>query len=80
MNVEDLKASYYDVMRMARKIVISRNSQPFQRHLDNRLVSWLQEDDWKQTPGKVMFRDGLTWCTIISLPYHRNKKGDYVYS
>ena len=43
------------------KIVISKDSQPFQRHLDNRLVAGLQEDAWKQTPGKIMFSDGLTW-------------------
>ena len=35
MDVEDVKASYYDVMRMAGKLVISKDSQPFQRHLDN---------------------------------------------
>ena len=53
MDVEDVKASYYEVMRMPRKIVISKDSQPFQRHLDNRLVSRLLEDGWKQTPGKI---------------------------
>ena len=47
MDVEDVKVSYYDVMRMAGKIVISRESQSFQRHLDDR-------------PGKIMFGDGLT--------------------
>ena len=44
MDVEDVKASFYDVMRMAGKIVISRNFQPFQHHLDNRLDFGLQED------------------------------------
>ena len=63
MDVEDMKASYYDIMRMAGKIVISKDSQPFQRHLDNRLVTGLQEDGWKQTPGKIMFSDGLTLCS-----------------
>ena len=53
MDVEDVKASYYEVMRMPGKIVISKDSQPFQRHLDNRLVSRLLEDGWKQTPGKI---------------------------
>ena len=27
---------------------------------------------------KDYVRDGLTWCSIISLPYHRNKNGDYI--
>ena len=25
-----------------------------------------------------MFDDSLNWCTIISLPYRRNKNGDYI--
>ena len=78
MGVEDVKAYYYDVMRMEGKLVISKESQPFQQSLDNRLVSGIQEDGWKQTPGKIMFGDGLSWCAIISLPYWRNKNGDYI--
>ena len=35
MDVEDVKASYYDVMRMAGKIFISRDSQSFLRNLDD---------------------------------------------
>ena len=65
-------------MRMAVNVVISKDSQPFQRHLDYRLVTGLQEDGWKQTPGKIMFGDSLTWCAIISLPYRRNRNGDYI--
>ena len=70
MDVEDVKASYYDIMQMAGKIVISQESQSFQRHLDDRPVSGLMEDCWKQTPGKILFGDGLTWCAInfSSLP------------
>ena len=37
------------------------------------------EDCWKQTPGQIMFGDEqLTWCAIISLPYQRNRAGDYI--
>ena len=38
MDVEDVKTSYYDVMRMAGKLLISKESQSFQQRLDNRLV------------------------------------------
>ena len=34
MEVQDVKASYYDMIHMAGKIVISRESQSFQRHQD----------------------------------------------
>ena len=76
MVVEDVKASYSDVMRMVGKIMISCDSQSFQRHIDNRPVSGLLEDCWKQTPGKIMFGDGLTWCAIISLPQRRIRSSE----
>ena len=78
MDVKDVKASYNNIMRMSGKIVISKDSQPFQRHLDNRLVAGLQEDGWKQTPGKIMFRNGINWWAIISLPYRMNRNGEYI--
>ena len=55
MDVEDVKASRYNIMRMAGKLVISRENQPFQKRLDSRLVPGITEDSWKQTPGKIMF-------------------------
>ena len=78
MDIEDIKASCHNVMRMAGKLVISKDSQPFQRHLDKRLVTGMQVNGWKQTPGKIMFSGSLTWCKIISLPYWRNRNGDYI--
>ena len=78
MDVEDVKAPYYDVMRMAGKLVISKDSQPFQGSLDNRLVPGVNKDGWKQTPGKVMLGNGVSLCAILSLPYWRNKSRDYV--
>ena len=41
-------------------------------------MAGLQEDGWKQTRGKLMFGTNLTWCAIISLPYRRNRNGDYI--
>ena len=73
MDVEDVKASYNDIMRMAGKIVISNpGSQIFKKKVDDRAVPGISEDCWKQMPGKVMFGDGLSWTAIISLPYKRN--------
>ena len=81
MDVEDVKASYYDVMRMAGELVISNpGTQIFKSKIDDRPVSGIREDGWKQTPGKIMVGDGLTWMGIISLPYKRNRNGDYLIS
>ena len=78
MDFKDAKASYYNVMHMAGKIGISKESQPFQRHLDDRSVSGLLKYSWKQTPGKIMFGNRLSWCVIISFPYRRNRKANYI--
>ena len=64
-------------MRMVGKLVISKDSQPFQQSLDNRLVTSINEDGWKQTPGKITFGNRLSWRTIILLPYRRNRNRDY---
>ena len=74
MDVEDVKASNYDVMRMARELVISNpGTQIFKTRIDDRPVPGIKEEGWKQTPGKSMFGNGLTWTGIISLPYKRNR-------
>ena len=60
-------------MRMAGELIISNpGTQIFK--------SKIRKDGWKQTPGKIMFGDGLTWTRIISLPYKRNRNGDYLTS
>ena len=76
MYVQDVKAFYYSVMRMAGKLIISKDSQPFQHHLDNKLVMGIQEDGWKQTLGKIIFGDGVpSYCYptkgIGTRLYHR---------
>ena len=81
MDVEDVKASYYDVMRMGGEIVISNTgTQIFKSKINDRLVPGIREDGWKQTPGKIMFGDGLTWTGIISLLYKMNRNKDYLIS
>ena len=70
MDVEDVKASYYDVMRMSGELVISDpGTQISKSKIDDRPDPGIREDGWKQTPGKIMFGDSLTWTGIISLPY-----------
>ena len=66
---------------MAGKIVISNpGTQTFKNGIDDRLISGIKEDGWKQTPGKIMFIYGLTWTGIISLLYKRSRNGEYLIS
>ena len=81
MDVEDVKASYYDIMRMAGELVISNpGTQTFKSRIDDRPVPGIKVDCWKQTSGKIMFSNGLTWTAIISLLYKRNRNRDYLIS
>ena len=65
-------------MRMAGEIVTG--TQIFKSRIDDRSVPGIREDGWMQTSGKIMFGDCLTWTGIISLPYKRDKNGDYLIS
>ena len=61
---------------MAGEIVISNpGTHIFKKRVDERAVPGIC---WKQTLGKIMFGNGLSWTAIISLPYKRNRDGDYL--
>ena len=48
MDVEDVKASYLDIMKMAGEIVISNpGTQIFKKRVDDRAVPGINEDCWK---------------------------------
>ena len=80
MDVEDVKASYFDIMRMAGEIVISNpGTQIFKKRVDERAVPGISKDCWKQMHGKIMFGDGLLWTAIISLPYKRSRDDSWKY-
>ena len=68
MDVEDVKASYFDVMRMAGEIVISKpGTQIFKKKVDERAVPEICEDSWKQTKAKdYVWRQSVMDCYNIS--------------
>lgn len=70
MNVEDLKTTFYDTFRMVGKVRI--------RSEDAVLRTVVEKDSWKHVPVKIIFGNGITWTTIISLNLRRNWKSDYL--
>ena len=52
MDVEDVKASYYDVISMSGKLVISKERQLFQKRLDSRLVHGIARTDGDRIRGR----------------------------
>ena len=50
MDVEDVKASYFDIMRMEGEIVISNSgTQIFKKRVDERAVPGISEGCWKES-------------------------------
>ena len=45
--------------------------------LDKNISPGLKEDHWKQTSGKIMIGNGISWTLIISINYVRNKQREY---
>ena len=66
MDVEDVTASYYDHMRMSGRLPIKEN-QVISTMLDKNISPGLKENHWKQTPGKIMIGNGISWTLIISI-------------
>ena len=76
IDVKDITASYYNLMRMSGRLPIIKN-QIISTVLDKNIISGLKEDHWKQTPGKIMISNRISWTLIISINYVRNEWRQY---
>ena len=76
MDVEDVKASYYDVMRMAGEIVISNpGTQIFKSKIDKRSVPGIREDGWKQTRARLCSATALHGRGSYLFPTRETRTG-----
>ena len=78
LDVEDVKVTYYDTLRMAGKLSIMPENPVIRSHLDKEVIHGWPKDGWKQVPGKIMFRNGITWTCLISLDLKTTEQGDYL--
>ena len=77
LDVEDVKVTYYDTLRMAGKLSIMPENPVIRTHLDKEIIHGLSKDGWRQIPGKIMFGNGITWTCLISLDLKTTEKGDW---
>ena len=77
-DVEDVKATYFDTLRMAGKAVIDPKNAVLKRKCDPEMMTDASKDKFKQIPGKIMFGNGISWTCLISLDLRRNKRKEYV--
>ena len=78
MDVEDVKVTYYDTLRMAGKLQINPEKAVIRTHLDTVSVHGFTKDVWKQVPGKIMFGNGISWTCLISLDLKMNDRDEYL--
>ena len=77
-DVEDVKTTYFDTLRMAGKATIDPKNAVLKRKCDPELMTDFSKDTFKQIPGKIMFGNGVSWTYLISLDLRRNKRKEYV--
>ena len=60
MDVEDVKVTYYDTLRMAGKLDIKPERAVLRTHLEKENIHGLTKDIWKQVPGKIILGNGIS--------------------
>ena len=78
LDVEDVKVTYYDTLRMAGKLSIMPERPVIRTHLDKEMIQGFPKDGWKQVPGKIMFGNGISWTCLILLDLKMTEKGEYL--
>ena len=78
LDVEDVKVTYYDTLRMAGKLSISPERPVIRTYLEKEVIHGLTKDIWKQVPGKIMFGNGISWTCLISLDLKMTEQGDFM--
>ena len=76
LDVEDVKTTYYDTLRMAGKLSIDPGRAVLRTNLEKEIIHGQFKDTWKQVPGKIMFGNGVSWTCLISLDLKIDEKGD----
>ena len=78
LDVEDVKATFYDNLRMAGKIQIPGGQAPLRTAVEKDMIYGYMKDTWKPIPGKIMFGNGITWTCLISLDLERDERFRYI--
>ena len=65
MDMEDVKTTYYDTLRMAGKLEISSRRPVLRTQLEPEIIYRFGKDGWRQIPGKIMKGNRVSWVCII---------------
>ena len=73
MDVEDVKTTFYDTLRMAGDLEISSRHLVLWTQLETDVIHRFGKDKWRQIPVKIMIRKRISWVCITSLIFTRRK-------
>ena len=67
MDVEEIRVTHYDWMKMMGEIPMTTKSELLKTTLAKDRISGFNDDKWKQLPSLIMIGNGTSWALMISL-------------
>ena len=67
MDVEELRITHYDWMRMTGELPITTRSEPLKTYLAKDRIAGFNNNKWKQLPCLIMIGNGTSWALMVSL-------------
>ena len=67
MEVEEIRISHYDWMKMTSELPMTTQSKPLKTYLSKDWISGFNNDKWKQLPCLIMIGNATSWALMISL-------------
>ena len=67
MDVEEVRVTHYDWMKMTGDLPMSTRGESFKTYLAKDRISGFNNDKWKQLPALIMIGNGTSWTLMISL-------------
>ena len=67
MDVEEIRVTHYDWMRMTGELPMTTRSEPLKTSLAKDRISGFKKDKWRQLPCLIMIGNGTSWALMISL-------------
>lgn len=61
MDVQDVKATFYDTLRMAGRLEISSRNPVLSTQIESKMIHKFRQDGWRQISGKIMIGNGISW-------------------
>ena len=67
MDVEEIRVTYYDWMKMMGELALTTRSELLKTTLAKDRISGFNDDKWKQLPSLIIIGNGKSWAIMISL-------------